>query len=1437
MAGRVLSVVDMPIPGSRHAPKKFKGHYADVENFLNHYEKLLTLNNVTTDKERCETIKQYCSRKVARCIEGMEHYNTPNWKELKKDILQFFDADKNKRRYKVKDLKNLISEQKRKHIYSRESWIKYTRKFITIAGWLKANKKIDAIEEATYFWKGIHPTFRRQLETRLLSKNPAHDFSTPFSIEDVRTMADGLLRRDRFDNDDSEEEESESQNSSDEGTASDGDSDSESDSDSDDSDEGYALVKTPVKSSLKKKAKKNSKTVKSKSKTRDPKEDPIRPLVSTKEAKKTIKKLEKEGSKANKQDEMESLIKQLNSVSINDPNYGLLYYRAVKMDPDVALVLKSPLTRQSGTQNRPSSSQTNAVTPLREEMTCYGRGEKGHGLDFCPKINNLITQGVIMKDANGKLVMKDGSRIIKMTTETFVDAIEKTDKPRANLIITEIPDTPSANHWINPDSEEENDAYPVSSNTRSTNSKGAPKKTREVLDGVYPPPVPGKAGSKTMPPRTQIQTPIDVHLPQPRDIDDDAIMEDTPMTKKPASDKDAPKKAIKTTRQSDVAAHVNPFDILNKVLNAPVTLPAGEIIGVSKELSQMLQEVIKPKSQKPTSGIVAHSFATKTRGVLIKLQISCDNRPINAFIDTGSMLNICNENTWKTAIKRPMDISQSLVMNDANGGDGTLRGLVENVPLRCGKITTITNLFVGEHVPFDLLLGRPWQRGNYVTIDERKDGTYLLFKDPDNLEVRYEIMVTPDGSNPDWSYEPATWVTTSNTVFSGAVTIKEEDLFDMFFDLKAASLTREEEEEQLPTDWEIIETKDSQKQSPYSRKECSTHQYSCFSKKSTTFKEIEGWTLVETFPSEKDKTDHSLIDQIKEHQVQFDGNDSLYIKSDGRNDKDKTNHSLTNYIKGHQDQFDGNDSSYIRIDEHSINGCVSRSHGKDHPNKDKVDHSLINQIKGHQDQFDGHSIKGCVSSNVTLSQVLSMSHPKRYIKTQNSSPPSIQPSHPINHHLLHPLSSSILLPHNHLDQIIMSSFTNNLSIDSTADISVINMPVDFSPPSTPSALSLMHSLWTHGLSVQHSNGMARPLVASTSNGILLARGESQLGQFEEFIFLNAAFSFKDPATGQTSVVPSTLFVTRYDQPVSLPTNWLVPILDVGDAQRVDFSQIAPPISFQSTANIFANAPSQPPPNHFPPTPTSIYSPPPFYSGSPMSISSFSSLGSAIHAPPETVQPMMVPQAPQIYIPVMPLSPESSIPLLPIIPELSMSHSSIPTMPSQLSFQVPIFISNPDWDDNKWSDFIQLHANLDDLVDSVLPDVAEKSRLLELDPQTVMDAKLGVDSFIEGLEELAVKLGFQWDAWYQTPLVVLNEDGQEFTVPKGHFFTNRFQKGFTSGNPLLNPHSRNNLDNLKLYFQEMAIKKPDQDKFLDHIRKLQDWRDTEGMVLGTRKAFF
>ena len=113
-----------------------------------------------------------------------------------------------------------------------------------------------------------------------------------------------------------------------------------------------------------------------------------------------------------------------------------------------------------------------------------------------------------------------------------------------------------------------------------------------------------------------------------------------------------------------------------------------------------------------------------------------------------------------------MDIAKTLSMNNANGREGTPWGLVQHVPLTCGSVLTEANLYVGEHVPFQLLLGRPWQRGNYVSIDERMEGTYLLFKDPKNLEVRYEIMVGIEAPDLSWSFDPTIWSVPENLLIT-----------------------------------------------------------------------------------------------------------------------------------------------------------------------------------------------------------------------------------------------------------------------------------------------------------------------------------------------------------------------------------------------------------------------------------------------------------------------------------------------------------------------------------------------------------------------------------------------------------------------------------------------------------------------------------------------
>ena len=79
-------------------------------------------------------------------------------------------------------------------------------------------------------------------------------------------------------------------------------------------------------------------------------------------------------------------------------------------------------------------------------------------------------------------------------------------------------------------------------------------------------------------------------------------------------------------------------------------------------------------------------------------------------------------------------------------------------------------------------------------------------------------------------------------------------------------------------------------------------------------------------------------------------------------------------------------------------------------------------------------------------------------------------------------------------------------------------------------------------------------MASTSNGILFAKGNNQLGSFEEYAFLNSAFSSVDSMTGQAVITPSILFITRFDQPVGLPADWRIPILDFGNAPRFAVSQ-------------------------------------------------------------------------------------------------------------------------------------------------------------------------------------------------------------------------------------------------------------------------------------------
>lgn len=249
-------------------------------------------------------------------------------------------------------------------------------------------------------------------------------------------------------------------------------------------------------------------------------------------------------------------------------------------------------------------------------------------------------------------------------------------------------------------------------------------------------------------------------------------------------------------RQSIISEKVNVSNVMDDILNTEIVLPLRKILGSSKELSGNLHEALKIKNKKMEQSplpVVAHTtHPLQNEGVLIRMTMYHNGRPIVAIIDTGSQLNVVKEDLVKNVLRMPVDFTQEISMNDANGGEGRLQGLVENVELTCGMVSTHANLYVGRSTPFDLLLGRPWQRGNLVSIDERMDGTYLMFKDPSTQRTRYELLVTPESvirqrvSRPKY-VQPITLPTVMTATSSQLATELEE--------MKIEDHTREKTEE------------------------------------------------------------------------------------------------------------------------------------------------------------------------------------------------------------------------------------------------------------------------------------------------------------------------------------------------------------------------------------------------------------------------------------------------------------------------------------------------------------------------------------------------------------------------------------------------------------------------------------------------------------------
>ncbi|KAJ6608881.1 hypothetical protein B0H10DRAFT_1920769, partial [Mycena sp. CBHHK59/15] len=788
------TIYDMPIRGTKSAPSTFEGDYDEVEHFITHYEKLLIQNNVLTAADQCESLLEYCSRSVEDFIRATPAFQDRNWSKLKSTILKYYDAELIRSGRRPEDVLNLILKTRQRPLKSLTQWKRYYRKYLGIAGRLFTKGKISEMQYNGYFWSGLPQGLQMILENKLSNKYPAHDLTDPFSVEQVSEIAEAYFQRDKF-----------SQMLLGTGPIQD------TESTDDDSNSGGSEDDDSSEEEARRKRRKKMRVKKNKRRTRHKDVTGGRLLGKLRESDPKVT-------------EVEGMIKQLNSMSIEDPTYPSTYFKVMAMDatgiakqcvrppsmprsnpPPRAPPYRSPYTGAPGSgfpqsqqpnyqQAPPQNFSTHSPAPPANPG-CYGCNEQGHRIGNCTKLQDLISKGLIQQDSTTRrYVLKDGSPIIRWRGETLAGAAER-------LATQQTGAQPMRSHFvtlggqIHPESNDDeytvysvpapgsdsDDLAPLAKIMPVTRSE---RKLQDARQGgtKISPSTRSKMKEQTphrdnqeMPSPDElvpIQRPIEVRKPRKVQWDDNKIdekskesnkqrtrnetlhpdkpsIDDSMVTLPPVNESSKPKG---NTRQSELSAQVEKGAVVNKVLDTLITLPLRELLANSRELSNGVQDLLKMRNPAKVTAyalrrddpMIAATFVARNRGFLIEMLLECGGKTITAIIDTGSQLNIVREDIAHSIIRKPIDLSHHITVNDANGGEGVLKGLVSGVLFACGGVTTSANLYVGKNSPFDLLLGRPWQRGNMVSIDERENGTYLLFKDPLSMDGRYELLVSDE---------------------------------------------------------------------------------------------------------------------------------------------------------------------------------------------------------------------------------------------------------------------------------------------------------------------------------------------------------------------------------------------------------------------------------------------------------------------------------------------------------------------------------------------------------------------------------------------------------------------------------------------------------------------------------------------------------------------
>ena len=429
------TITSLPVRKGKGAPDTFKGDYRDIEPFLDHFEALCAEKNVSKDEYKCRGLLRYCSREVRETLEGLKSYSDKNYKDFQADFIYHYDKDRERQRYKVKDLHSLVRKWQEKKVGNLETFKKYHLKYLKIGGWLLKHHKITDAEHRKWFWAGLHKRFRRKVEGQMRITEPNLDIRNPFQIEKIVKAARRVYDRERFDDD----ELTLYVGRSDRGSSA-SESDSESESSSSSSSESSEEEDSDTDSEEEKSYRRKHRKRKVEKKKRESKEK---------------RSGESKRSGKNADDEIDELVEKMIGLDISEPKYLAMWVKLIRLAPEMEKVFQRPESqrvdharRDFRTRQPPPHLNSNMIDrdgpPRGYGMKCFGCGQMGHSASRCEEINRFVQEGLLERNGYGKVQWKGGAPILREGEETLVEAIRRGTK-QANLIMVA-----HAERWTNP---------------------------------------------------------------------------------------------------------------------------------------------------------------------------------------------------------------------------------------------------------------------------------------------------------------------------------------------------------------------------------------------------------------------------------------------------------------------------------------------------------------------------------------------------------------------------------------------------------------------------------------------------------------------------------------------------------------------------------------------------------------------------------------------------------------------------------------------------------------------------------------------------------------------------------------------------------------------------------------------------------------------------